>query len=96
MLFENYQSLGLVLQVQSDTLKVLTDQNRIQMVKLSHISKRLAFETKGVGKRSRLMRRAPIVMDKYHNIVTLRTIVKPIEKGPFYGCLGEVRAIFKD
>ena len=35
-------------------------------------------------------------MDKYRNVCTVRTIIKPIEKGPFYGCLGEVRAIFKD
>jgi len=96
ILFENYQSLGFVLQVQPDTLKVLTEQNRIEMVKRSQISKRIAFETKGVGRRARLMRKAPVVMDKYHNVCTVRTIIKPVEKGPFYGCLGEVRAISKD
>ena len=98
ILFENYQSLGLVLQVQPDTLKVLTDQNRIEMVRRSQISKRIAFETRGVGKKAqaRLIRKAPVVMDKYRNVCTVRTIIKPVEKGPFYGCLGEVRAIFKD
>lgn len=34
--------------------------------------------------------------DKYHNTVTMRTLVKPIDKGPFFGCPAEVRAIYKD
>ena len=65
------------------------------MVRISQVSKRIAFETRGVSGRQ-LRRKPPIVMDKYHNTVSLRTIVKPIEKGPFYGCLGEVRAVFKN
>lgn len=44
-----------------------------------------------------MLRRAPVVADKYHNTVTLRSTVKPIEKeSPFFGTAGEVRAIYKD
>ena len=43
------------------------------------------------------MKRGLIVADKYHNQVTLRTIVKPVDKcSPFFGTPGEVRAIHKD
>ena len=65
------------------------------MIKLAHVSRKIAFETRGVS--GRRVKRAPIVTDKYHNTVTARTLVKPVEpKGPFFGCPGEVRAIFKD
>ena len=50
------------------------------MVKISQVAKRIAFETRGVSGKH-IKKRAPVVMDKYHNTVSLRTIVKPIEKG---------------
>lgn len=64
------------------------------MVKLAHVSRKIAFETRGIS--GRHCKKPPVVTDKYHNSVTMRTLVKPIEKGPFFGCPGEVRAIFKD
>ena len=75
---------------------MLTDRNKVEIVKTSQIAKRIAFETRGVSGRH-IKRRPPVVMDKYHNTVSLRTIVKPIDKTQaFYGCLGEVRAIYKN
>ena len=64
------------------------------MVKLAHVTKKIAFETRGIS--GRHVRRPPVVTDKYSNTITTRTLVKPIEKGPFFGCPGEVRAIYKD
>ena len=64
------------------------------MVKLAHVSRKIAFETRGIS--GRPCKRPPIVTDKYHNTVTMRTLVKPIDKGPFFGCPAEVRAIYKD
>jgi len=64
------------------------------MVKLAHVNRKIAFETRGIS--GRHVKRPPIVTDKYHNTITARTLVKPIEKGPFFGCPGEVRAIHKD
>lgn len=35
--------------------------------------------------------------DKFSNVIGIRTIVKPAEPtSPFYNCLGEVRAIYKN
>jgi len=77
-------------------LKVLLTNNQTTFVKLAHIQKRLALETRGVNGR-RLGRRPPMVTDKFQNAITLRTIVKPSEKeSPFFNCLGDVRAIYKD
>ena len=74
----------------------MTDRNKIETVKTSQIVKRIAYETRGVSGRH-IKRRPPVVMDKYHNTVSLRTVVKPIEKAhAFFGCLGEVRAIYKN
>lgn len=42
------------------------------------------------------MKRAPTVVDRYHNAIGMRTLVKPLEKGPFKDCIGEVRAIYKN
>jgi len=64
------------------------------MVKLAYVQKKIAFETRGIS--GRFVKRAPIVTDKYHNTLTMRTLVKPVEKGPFFGCPAEVRAIYKD
>jgi len=39
----------------------------------------------------------PTVTDKFNNVITMRTIVKPNDPScPFYNCLGEVRAIYKN
>lgn len=94
VLFDNLQSLGYILQIQPDSLKVLQPNNTTCMVKLAHVSRKIAFETRGIS--GRHVKRPPVVTDKYHNTVTMRTIVKPIERGPFFGCAGEVRAIVKD
>ena len=80
VILEQHSSVGLILQLQFGSLKVLTDRNKIEMVKISQVAKRIAFETRGVSGRH-IKRRAPVVMDKYHNTVSLRTIVKPIVKG---------------
>lgn len=63
-------------------------------MKLSHISKKIAIETRGVNNR-RLVRKPPVVTDKYHNVITMRTVVKPVD-GPFEHCLGDVRGIYKN
>ena len=94
VLFDNLQSLGYILQIQPDSLKVLQVNNKTCMVKLAHVSRKIAFETRGIS--GKHCKKAPVVTDKYHNSVTMRTLVKPIEKGPFFGCPAEVRAIFKD
>lgn len=95
VLFDNHASLGYILQIQPDSLKVLQADNRTSMVKLAHVSKRIAFETRGISGKH-MKRRPPVVTDKYHNTVTCKTLIKPVDKGPFFGCPGEVRAIFKD
>ena len=64
------------------------------MVKLAHVSRKIAIETRGIS--GRYFKRAPVVTDKYHNSVTMRTLVKPIEQGAFLGCACEVRAIHKN
>ena len=95
VLFDNYSTLGLILQVHLDSLKVLTQSNITEIVKLSAVSKKFDIETRGIsGKRP--MKRPPVVTDKFHNSITMNTIVKPIENGPFRGCLGEIRGIFKE
>lgn len=94
VLFDNFSSVGLVLQVHTDSLKVLTDANQTQLIKLGQVSKKFEIETRGVSGR-RLTKRAAVVTDKFHNSITMGTIVKPLEKGPFFGCLGEIRGIFK-
>jgi len=95
VLYDNHQTLGLVLQVHTDSLKVLTELNSIQLIKLGQVSRKFNIETRGVSGK-RLVRRPAVVTDKYHNSITVGTIVKPLEKGPFFGCLGEIRAIFKN
>ena len=94
VLFDNHQSLGYILQIQPDSLKVLKADNTTCMVKLPFVNRKIAFETRGIS--GRHVKKPPVVTDKYHNTVTMRTIVKPIERGPFFGCAGEVRAIFKN
>ena len=95
MLFDGYSKLGLVLQVQLDNLKVLLENNQVAVVKLAHVQKRVAIETRGVS--GRFCSRRTTVTDKYNNVVTMRTIVKPCDPtSPFYNCLGEVRAIYKN
>ena len=42
------------------------------------------------------MMRPITVTDKYHNALTMRSLIKPVEAGPFRDCLGEVRGIYKD
>lgn len=42
------------------------------------------------------MKRVAPAIDKYHNAIGMRTLVKPIVKGPFKDCLGEIRAIYKN
>lgn len=64
------------------------------MVKKTHVNKKLCLATKGVGGRN--MRRGVTTLDKYHNMIAMRCLVKPTEKGPFKDCLGEIRAIHKD
>mmetsp|Transcript_4992 Transcript_4992/g.6661 ORF Transcript_4992/g.6661 Transcript_4992/m.6661 type:complete len:119 (+) Transcript_4992:2179-2535(+) len=65
------------------------------MVKLAHVSRKIAFETRGIS--GRHCKRPPVVTDRYHNTVTMRTLVKPIDKDlPFFGDPCEVRAIYKD
>lgn len=73
---------------------MLNTSNKIDVVKLAHVSRKIAFETRGIS--GRHCKRPPVVTDKYHNAVTMRTLVKPVEKGPFLGCPCEVRAIHKD
>lgn len=94
VLFDGHNSLGLVLQVQPDSLLVLDANNTTSHVKLSHISKKIAIETRGVSGK-RLIRRAAVVTDKYHNVITMRTVVKPVD-GPFEHCLGDVKGIYKN
>jgi len=66
------------------------------MVRLAYVQKKIAFETRGVSGKNALKGRL-VSTDKYSNVIGLRTIVKPAEQGcPFYNCLGEVRAIFKN
>ena len=80
--------------MQPDSLLVLDDNNKTYVVKMSHVTKTIAIETKGVsGKRN--LRRAPIVIDKYHNVISMRSVVKPVS-GPFEHCLGEIKAIHKN
>ena len=95
VLFDNYSTLGLVLQVHTDSLKVLTQNNTTQMIKLNQVSKKFDIETRGISGKGR-MRRAQVITDKFHNSITMGTIVKPIENGPYRGCLGVIRGIFKD
>jgi len=86
-LFDHFSSLGLVLSVQPDTLKVLLSSNRVSHVKLTQISKKINVETRGLtGKR--MTNRSAVVTDKFHNTISMRTIVKPTETGPFKDCLG--------
>jgi hypothetical protein len=94
--FNNHSEFGIVLQVQADCLKVLLDNNHTQMVKLAYVQKKIAFETKGVsGKHTG--KRGLATTDKFSNVIQLRTVVKPTDQAcPFYNCLGEVRAIFKN
>ena len=70
-----------------------SSSNKTCYVKLSQVSKKIAFETRGIS--GRHCKRPPIVTDFYHNTVTMKTLVKPIEKGPFRGDPCEVRAIHK-
>lgn len=95
VLFDNHATLGLVLQVHTDSLKVLTEHNKTQLIKLGQVSRKFNIETRGVSGK-RLVRRGAVATDKYHNSISMGTVVKPLEKGPFYGCLGEIRGIFKD
>jgi len=94
VLFDNLASVGYIIQIQPDALKVLKADNKTSLVKLAHVSRKIAFETRGIS--GRHCKRPPVVTDKYHNTVTMKTLVKPIERGPFFGCPSEVRAIFKD
>lgn len=65
------------------------------MLKLAHISRKIAFETRGIS--GKHCKRPPVVTDKYHNVVTMRSLVKPVDRdSPFFGDPCEVRAIFKD
>jgi len=51
VLFDGYSKLGLVLQVQLDSLKVLLENNKTSFVKLAHIQRRVLVETRGVNGR---------------------------------------------
>lgn len=43
------------------------------------------------------MKRGTVVTDKYHNQISMRTMVKPIDpQSPFFGVQGEVKGIHKD
>ena len=95
VLFDNLQSFGFILQIQPDSLKVLLPSNTTQMLKLAHVSRKIAFETRGIS--GKYCKRPPVVTDKYHNVVTMRSLVKPVDRdSPFFGDPCEVRAIFKD
>lgn len=76
-------------------MKILTENNKTLIIKLSQVSKKFDIETRGVSGK-RFLRRAPITTDKFHNSITMNTVIKPLEKGPFFGCLGEIRGIFKE
>lgn len=94
-LLDGHQRSALVLQVQPDSLKVLFDTNKTGLVKLSEVNKKINVETRGVN--NKFMKRAANCTDKFHNVITMRSLVKPTERdSPFYKCIGEVRAIYKD
>ena len=96
VVFNGHSEVGLVLQVQHDCLKVLNENNTVRTVHLAHVQKRIAFETKGISGRIANNRRL-VTTDKYSNVISMRTIVKPADHScPFYNCLGEVRAIYKN
>jgi len=93
ILFDNHRSVGLVIKVHPDSLYVLNAaNNHTQTVKKNFVSKKIDSGTRGVN--GKYMRKAPTVVDRYHNAIGMRTLVKPLEKGPFKDCIGEVRAIF--
>lgn len=77
VLFNSHEGVGFVLSVLPDVLKVLNASNQVEMVKIQHVSRKINFETRGIS--GRQMKRAVVVADKYHNQVTLRTIVKPVD-----------------
>lgn len=94
VLYDGHAYLGLVLQVQPDSLKVLTTDNCCKIIKLSQVSKKIAVETKGISRKH--MQRAPVVTDKHHNVITMKSVVKPTDPGPFQHCVGEVRGMHKN
>lgn len=95
ILFDNYKSTGLVLKVQADALQVLeAATNFTKTVKKPSVSKKLDLGTKGVN--GKAMKRLAPAVDRYHNTLAMKTLVKPIEKGPFKDCLCEIRAIYKN
>lgn len=93
-MFDNFNNLGMVLQVQPDSVYVLDTNNQTSYVKLSHVCKKIAIETRGVSGR-RHLQRAPVVTDRFHNVITMKTVVKIVE-GPFEHSLGEIRGIYKN
>ena len=65
-------------------------------MKLAHVQKKLAFETKGVTGRNAGRSRL-VCTDKFQNVIGMRTVVKVVEQdSPFFNQLGEIRAIHKN
>jgi transcription elongation factor len=96
VVFNNHTEVGLVLSVEHDCLKVLLENNTTSVVRLSFVQKKIAFETKGVNGRVATRNRI-VTTDRFSNVISIRSTVKPTEHScPFYNCLGEVRAIYKN
>jgi hypothetical protein len=78
VLFDGYSKIGLVLQMQPENLKVLLQNNQTTFVKLAHVQKRIALETKGVS--GRRQGKIHVVTDKFQNEIKMRSIVKPCDQ----------------
>ena len=87
ILFDNYRKLGLVLEVNPDSLRVLDQYNRCVHVRTVEISKKVVV---------RDARNANCV-DSENNVLTRMTYVKVRDRAsPMYGKMGEIRHLFKN
>lgn len=85
-MFENYKKLGLIIQTNPDSLKVLNEQNNFENVKISEVRRKIEYKPK-----------LTMATDSENNVITKGTIVKIRDRNsPLRGQLGEIRAMFKD
>ena len=86
VMYQNHSKVGLVIQTSPEYLSVLNELNKFDHVSLNEVSRKIIYN-------SRLM----LTVDYSNNVITRGTLVKIREKQhPFYGSLGEIRAIHRD
>lgn len=86
IMFENYKKLGLIIQTNPDSLKVLNEQNHFETVKIQDVRRKIEYKP-----------RQTVATDSENNVITRGTMVKIRDRSsPLRGQLGEIRAMFKD